>query len=196
MNGIRAAFVAVGGAVLALATLSVFGAETASVLPVDQAVALLGNGYFLVAVFAVLAVIVALTVLLGRGLAGIDQATLPAHEDVERAPLAGEAFTDFIESAGIRAWVFENRAHDVRADLREAAIVTEMRVENCSRSEAESRINRGAWTNDRTAAVFLAERHDPDLAARVEAAIRGESPFQRAAARTAETIAARDEGYR
>lgn len=196
MNRNRTILAGLGVVVFLVAGLFVVDPRAATDVPIQPVVDLLGNPYFLVAAFGVVALGSVLAVLVARALRGIDQAVLPTPEEVHRVPRAGEEFDDFIEDPGLRAWVSDDRHREVRERLHEAAVTAEMRAANCPRAEAEARVDRGEWTDDETVAAFLATERTPDLGARLVAAIRGESPFQRAARRTADEVARRAGGAR
>lgn len=185
----RAALALVGGLGFLVAAVFVADPRAAGSVPVEPLLALAGNDYFLVAAFAVFALGSVLAVLSARALSGVNQAVLPSPEEVHRVPRAGEEFDEFLAGVGPRAWLTGRRHGEIRARLYEAAVTTEMRASNCSRAEAETRVAAGDWTDDRDAAAFLSTDRTPDLATRLKAAVRGESPFQRAARRTADAVA-------
>lgn len=210
----RLPLMVLGGLAFALGVLTIVAPAVADAIPIEAVVALLGNDYILVAALAGAAVLVVLTVLVARGVTGINQTTPPDPEEVHSVPRFGEAFDEVISRGGLRALLTTERHRQVRTRLREAAIATVMRETNCTRAEARERVERGTWTDDPEAAAFLAEAKEGNLesgsgpgpgpgpatgpgsatgvAARVRAAIGGETPFQRGARRTAAEIVRRD----
>lgn len=194
LNRARIPLALLGGVVFALGVAVIVEPSTAESLPIEPVLELLGNEYVLVAAFGVAAILVVLAVLLARVVSGINQATPPDPEEVHRVPRFGESFDEFVSDAGVRAWLLTDRHRTIRTRLRDAAITTVIRESNCTRDEARERVERGAWTDDPEAAAFLAETGELGLAARVVAALRGESPFQRAARRTAAEITNYDAG--
>lgn len=182
----------VGGGVFTIGLLTIVAPRLGAALSLDPLVALLGNDFVLIASFGVLALLSLGAVLVSRGVTGLNQASPPAPEDVHRVPYYGEPFDDFVTSGGLSGWVTDDRHEEVRTRLRQAAISTVMREASCTRTEARRRVDAGTWTNDAEIATFLTESGTPGLRARLEASLRGESPFQRAARTTAVEIASRD----
>lgn len=78
----------------------------------------------------------------------------------------------------------------LRDHLRETAVAVVARHFDCSREEADARVEDGTWTDDPFAASFLGGRDvpSPPLLARLRHAFRAESRFQRDAVRTADAI--------
>lgn len=194
MGRVRIPLALLGGVVFALGMVTVVEPSTAQSIPVEPILEVLGNDYVLVAAFAAVAVLVLLVVVGARVVGGINQITPPDPEEVHPVPRFGQPFDEFVEDAGIRAWLLTDRHRTVQTRLREAAIATVMRESACTRAEARKRVEQGAWTDNPEVASFLAETEDLGLATRVVAALRGESPFQRAARSTAAEIASYDAG--
>lgn len=195
---------------------------TAQVFPTDALVELFGNDYLLLAMFAAGAIAAVLAVLVARGLRGISQASPPQPENLHNAPILGKFLDEALEGGG--SIVGRTRHDEVRTRLREAAVTTVMRVENCTRAEAIQRVDQGTWTDDTEAARFLAgagtaseppEQGPPPgrpnggargpppgrasesrsgIAARIRAVVGGETAFERQARRTARAIVRHDPG--
>lgn len=189
LSPLRLWLVLVGAAVLAVGIVLLLQPSLAAFVPLEAALLLLGNEYVLVAAFGVAAILAGLGVLLGRGVGGINQTTPPDPEGVHPVPRSGEAFDDFVSAGWLREWLGSDRHHRIRTRLREAAIATVMRTSDCTREEARDRVDRGTWTNDTEVANFLSDGGNPTQAVGALAALRGESPYQRAARRTAAEIA-------
>lgn len=192
---LRAVLALFGGTILAVGAVAIARPSFARGLPVEAVLGVLGNAYVLVAIFGGVAMLVVLAVLGARAIGGINQTSPPDPEEVHPVPRFGESFDAFVDDAGIRAWLLESRHEEVRTRLRESAIATVMHEGNCTRSTARERIDRAEWTDDPEVGAFLAdstEAGDVGLGARVLAALRGESPFQRAARRSADEIARYD----
>lgn len=189
LSPVRLPLVVVGGVVLALGVGILVQPSLARFIPIEAALLVLGNEYVLVAAFGVVAILGGLAVLLGRGVAGIDQTTPPDPEEVHPVPRSGESFDEFVSAGWLREWLLSDRHHRIRTRLRESAIDTVMRQDDCTREEARKRVDRGTWTEDAEVATFLADSGVPLQPAGALAALRGHSPYQRAARRTAEEIA-------
>jgi hypothetical protein len=180
----------VGLAAFLLGALVVVSPSTAGLVPVGGVVEALGGPWVFAAVFAVLALVPLVTVMVARGLRGIDESTPPDPEDVYGVPAPGAAFDEFVEGRGsVRERLFGDRHARLRERLRETALATLMRTEGMSRSEARTAIEQGTWTDDPVAAAFLSDRQTPGARARLLAVVRGESSFQHGARRTAAAIA-------
>lgn len=191
---LRIPLVVVGGIVLAAGLVILVRPSLAEFVPIEAALVVLGNGYVLVAAFGVAAILGGLAVLVGRGVSGIDQTTPPDPEDVHPVPRSGESFDEFVSGSVLQDWLLSDRHHRVRTRLRESAVDTVMREAHCTREEARTRVERGTWTDDDVAGDFLAEGGTSVPVGGALAALRGESPFQRAARRTAVEIANYDGG--
>lgn len=190
----RLLLLVLGGAVLALGIGILVRPSLAALVPIGPLLAVLGNEYLLVAAFGVVAILGGLSVLLGRGVGGIDQTTPPEPEEVHPVPRSGESFEDFLAASWLREMLLSDRHQRIRTRLREAAIATVVRQSNCTRQEARERIDSGTWTDESTAANFLATGGTVPSRGGVLAVLRGESPYQRSARLTAEEIARYDGG--
>lgn len=186
---IRRLVAAVGTLLAAGVALVVLDPSIAAAIPVETVVAVLGNDYFFVAVFAALALGLAVVALGGRAVSGLDQTTPPRPETVQEAPLFGSDFDETV-SRGVGLWLFRNadRKASVRERLRESAVHAEIRAGRHGRSAAEQAVADGTWTTDPEAAAFLDESAAPPLEGRLRAALHGETWFQRGARRTAEIV--------
>lgn len=181
-----------GAVAFAFGLLTIVEPSLARAIPIAPLLALLGNDYILMAIFGVTALLVVLAVLVVRGMTGINQTTPPDPEEVHSVPRLGEEFDEFVSAGGLHLVTESERHEEVRSRLREAAIDTVMRASNCTRAEASTRVGQGTWTDDAAVARFLTEAGEPARSARIVAAIRGDSPFQRAARRTAAEITSLD----
>ena len=200
MKALRRAFGLVGGVALALAVASLLGASVP--LPVEAVVAAIGNDYMFVAGFAAVAAVVVVAVLGLRAVSGVTQSRPPDPERVVSAPRPGEAFDRYVEDGlPLHQRLFADDGERVRDRLRETAVETTMRAEDCDRDTARELVETGEWTDDSEAAAFVADGSASSsafetgatpsaigLAGRVSAAFRGESAFQRGARRTASAI--------
>lgn len=158
-------------------------------LPVEPLIDLAGSDYLLVAVFGALAVVALLLMVVARGAGHVEQSSPPEPEYVERVPVLGAEFDDLVENGiDVRALLFSDRPDRIRDDLRGEAARTLMRVENLPRDEARGRVERGAWTDERVPAAFLASDAAVPTSARVRAALRGQTWIQYGASETADAI--------
>lgn len=140
----------------AVGVVTIVAPAIAAAVPIEAVVALLGNDYILVAAFAGGALLTVLAVLAARAATGLTQASPPEPEEIHNAALFGERFDEAVAARGLRSLVATDLHRELRARLREAAISTVMREENCTRAEAVERVERGTWTDDSPAARFLA----------------------------------------
>ncbi|WP_158056002.1 DUF7269 family protein [Halorussus halophilus] len=187
MKFVRYALGLVGSAVALLAFASVLG--TPIPLPVDAAVSAVGNDYQFVVAFGIAAGVVVLGVLGQRTVEGVSQSTPPAPERVTSGPAPGAEYDQYAESGlSIRERLFGDGGEEVRAELRETAVKTTMRTEDCDRETAIERVESGSWTDDETAAAFVGGSVSTGVGARIGGALRGESGFQRGIRRTADAI--------
>lgn len=167
----------------------------ASAVPVDAAVAFLGNDYIFISLFGGLALVFLLVVLWLRILHGLNQATPPSPETVQPAPRFGAEFDDAIDSGrGAGELLLTDRDEAVRTRLRTNAVRSEMAAEGCGRRTAEQRVETGAWTDDDAAATFLDESTGPTPGERMRAFLHGRTWFQRGARRTAAAVVRKAEG--
>lgn len=190
---LRLVLVGLGGVAFVIGLVTALSPAAVGSGDLAPLVSLVGNDFLLVAVFGLLALLGLGSVLVARGVTGLDQAAPPDPENVHQVPLFGEPLDDFVSGADLRTWVGGTDRHEaVRERLREAAVATVMRETNCTRTEARERVDAGTWTDDEEVAVFLTESGAPGLGARLAAAIRGDSPFQQAARTAADEIADHD----
>ncbi|MFB6171111.1 MAG: hypothetical protein ABEJ23_01155 [Haloarculaceae archaeon] len=186
MNWRRRLLVGVG-------VLTVAASLVAGRLPVGAATSALGGSYLLVAAIGAGMLVVVALALVARGIGGIDQTTPPDPEGVADVPTPGTGFDEFVDGrVSLRERFTGDRHEQVRTRLTDAAVTTLMRTEGLSRDGAAERVERGTWTDDRAASAFLAEGTGPGLAARLAAALRGQSTFQHGARRAAVAIARRE----
>lgn len=189
---LRLLLVAVGGIVLALGVFSI-AAPRAADAALASLLAVVGYDWVLIGIVGLVALILVIAVLVAHGRRGIEQSTPPAPEDVFPVPRFGEDFDTFVEGSGGLAGVTGGRHEAVRERLREIAVTSVMRHENCTVGEARERVAAGDWTDDTEAAAFLSEYDTPGLGARLKAAVKGTSPYRRAAQVTAREIARLDQ---
>lgn len=196
MNRLRGLLAAVGvvGVAVGLATFAAPGIVDA--VPVQAVVEVLGGPWVLAAVFGAAALVVVISVLLMRGVGGIDQATPPAPEDVYEVPHPGSTFDEFLDGLDVGERLSGERHRDVRERLRRAAWTTLMRVEDLDKEDAVRRVEEGTWTDDEVAASFLASGETPGLGGRIVGALRGETRHRRGARRAALAVAQFDGGDR
>ena len=154
-----------------------------------------GHDYLVAAGLGALVVLVGVGVVTVRSLSGFDGATPPRTEEVPAGTPPG-AVVDSVIAGGLgpRAHLRGDERAAVRDRLRTAAVETLVRVEGDSRLDARERVARGAWTDDRTAAAFLAEEGPGSLGSRLVDALPGGSRFQRRTERTVAAVLALAEG--
>ncbi|MFD1647797.1 DUF7269 family protein [Haloarchaeobius litoreus] len=157
--------------IAAIAGFLLTGGNIASLLPVDAAVELLGNDYLVVAAVAATGFALALLLVLSGRPGNVDEVTTPDPERAISLPVPGD---DFDDAMGSRLALLPLVGGTDRAGIRERlhsdVVHWLMRSENCSRTEAELRVATGDWTDDRDAALFLADR--PSRRARASAILR------------------------
>lgn len=193
MRALRYGLAIVGSVVFALALLVVVSPEAATAVRVDELVELVGNDYLLVVPLAVLAATGVLAVLAARIRSGVDQATPPDPEGVPTAPHPGSEFDQLADGGpGILGRLLFDETEHARDHLRETAIRTVMRADNCSREAARERVAAGDWTDDRAAAEFLADGHT--RGGGPLAVLLGTTGFEREFRRAATAIAHYDGG--
>jgi len=150
----RVLLLLVGVATLGVGLLA-FDPETEGVLRIDAAIEALGSDYVVLAVFGLLAVVLALLLVAAqRVVRGVSEATPPAVEGVLTASYPGASF-DHAGGGRLRRFRSTRSATDRRRRLRGAAVRATMRAEGCSRTDAERRVDEGTWTNDSVAASSL-----------------------------------------
>lgn len=176
-----AATVAVGAAFLFLPSLS------ESVVIVERLVATVGNDYYLVAGIAGVAVFLGL-IFAYQGRAGtVQQAETPDAEGAQSVPAPGDDFDELVSEA--RGWRSGDAKDEIRERVREAAVDVIASSRNCSRYEAENRVESGGWTADRYASSFLggSDAAKLPLLTRLQVAYGG-SPFETAVERTVNEV--------
>lgn len=167
-----------------------------SLLPVAVVVGLLGNDYFLVGTFALVAFVFALYV----GVVVRQEQTKPrtdllTPESVPSGPYPGAEFDRFVDAHPLIARR-RYRPPDVRERLRSTAIKTVQRVSHVQSEEAREQVDAGTWTDDPEVAAFLAEDSATPRRSRTEyvsALLRGQTLDQRRARRAAVAIASYSE---
>jgi len=150
----RVLLLLVGVATLGVGLLVAFDPETEGVLRIEAAIEALGSDYVVLAVFGLLAVVLALLLVAAQRVRGVSEATPPAVEGVLTASYPGASF-DHAGGGRLRRFRSTRSATDRRRRLREAAVRATMRAEGCSRTDAERRVDEGTWTNDSVAASSL-----------------------------------------
>lgn len=148
----------------------------------------LGNDYFVVATFAGVGLLVAMTALASGGGDALEQTETPTPERPVTAPVAGDAVDDALDSrTALVPIVGDERREELRERLRTVATETWIRRGDCSREEAERRLDSGTWTDDDEAGAFLAGR-GPGVEAHLLALARGEPWGRRGARRAVEAL--------
>lgn len=145
MIAVRSLLVAVGVALSCLAAVLLVASFPATVGPDDTLVVV---GFFTVA-FAM-----SVSVWTLAGIRRSEPPTLPRVESVTGGEHPGAEL-----AASLDRWplgmVPRQRREAIRDRLREAAVRTLAREDDCSLEVARNRIGRGAWTEDAVAAEFL-----------------------------------------
>jgi hypothetical protein len=178
---IGAAAVAVGGVFLLQPSLA------ESFMFVDRLRVTVGNDYYLVAGIAGVAVLFGL-IFAYQGRAGtVRQAETPDAEGAQAVPAPGDDFDELVSEA--RGWRSGDAKDEIRGRVREAAVDVVASSRNCSRYEAENRVDSGGWTADRYASSFLggSEARKLPLLTRLQVAYGG-SPFETAVERTVDEV--------
>lgn len=182
---------AVGLLGAALAALVVVDPEAVGDLGVAGIAEALGGPWVLVAVFGAVALVFLFVLQGARAVGGLDEATPPDPEGVHEVPHPGHGFDEFLAGGvSLRERLFGDRRERVRDRIREAALATLTRS-GMSREAAQEAIETGAWTDDPTAAAFLATDRTSGPGSRVGAFLRGESAFGHGARRAVDEIAER-----
>ncbi|MFP4175128.1 MAG: hypothetical protein ACLFSW_05040 [Halobacteriales archaeon] len=145
----------------------------------------LGNNYdyYLVAGIAGVAVFFGL-IFAYQGRAGtVQQAETPDAEGAQGVPAPGDDFDELVSEA--KGWRSGDAKDEIRERVRVAAVDVVASTRNCSRYEAENRVDSGGWTADRYASSFLggSEARKLPLLTRLQVAYGG-SPFETAVERT------------
>lgn len=164
--------------------------------PIERGVELLGNDYFLLGAFGVVALALFLWMSVRRARERVTQATPPDPESVLDAPRPGGSIDRYVDgwpTLSTRAGSDESAA--VRERLRATAVAVEMHERDCSRERAQERVDEGTWTDDPSAAWYLraGEPASPSLRERVGLALRGDSWSQRGARAAARALTERAE---
>jgi hypothetical protein len=154
-----------------------------------------GNDYLFAAAVGALVVLAGLGVVTARSLTGFDGATPPRTAEVPAGTPPGGAVDSVVAGElGPRAHLWGDERAAVRERLRTAAVETLVRVEGESRLDARQRVASGEWTDDRTAATFLAAEGPGSLGMRLADALPGGSRFQRGTERAVIAILRLAEG--
>jgi hypothetical protein len=154
---------------------------------VDRLRVTVGNDYFLVAGIAGVAVLFGL-IFAYQGRAGtVRQAETPDAESAQAVPAPGDDFDELVTEA--RGWRSGEAKDEIRERVREAGVDVVASTRNCSRYEAENRVDGGGWTADRYASSFLGGSDAPKLPllTRLQVAYGG-SPFETAVERTVDEV--------
>lgn len=115
-----------------------------------------GNDYVLVGAIAVLGILVGLMAVVSGRIENLRQAELPEPEDTVHGGRPGAS----VDAALATPWLslpilgHAKRAF-IRDRVRQAAVASLMRANGCPRSQATRLIERGEWTEERSAAMFL-----------------------------------------
>jgi hypothetical protein len=151
------------------------------------------NGYLLVAGLGVVAVIYGLVVWLSWSVTGVEEASPPAVEEATGGEVPGSELDAALpELAGRRGRAARPVEHRdwIRDRLQADAAITVARVRNCSRSDAEDRIESGSWTDDRYASDFLGgpDAPGPRLHQRLWNGVRRRNAFSVRVRRTIDAL--------
>ncbi|WP_254272270.1 DUF7269 family protein [Haloarcula marina] len=158
---------------------------------VDAALEALGNDYFLLAAFGALALVVFGGMALRRAIERVDQAAPPDPETIRDAPRPGHRFDTKVTGWPGRAHLVRSE-DDIRERVRTAAVETLVRTDGLPRETAARRVDEGTWTDDDTAAAFLAaDASGPTLGERLNHVLRGDSWTQHAASASARAVVER-----
>jgi hypothetical protein len=175
------------GAVVAGAAFLFVPGLSDSVIIIQRVVVTLGNDYFLVGGIAGAAVLLGL-IFAYQGRAGtVRQAETPDAEGAQSMPAPGDDFDELVRDA--KGWRSGDEKDAVRERVREAAVDVVAGDQNCSRYEAENRVDGGGWTADKYASSFLGGKEAPSLPllTRLQVAYGG-SPFETAVERAVEEV--------
>lgn len=167
----------------------------ASLVPVDWLVERLGHDYLVAALVGIVALGLALVVVVARSLYGFEQAAPPTTESVPAGrPLGAEIDHVVQEGLGPYEHLAGGPRVTVRERLRRTAVETVMRVDGCSAAAARASVSAGEWTDDRTAAAFLADEGPETLGRRLRDALPGRSRFRQRTDSAVTAILERDRG--
>jgi len=180
-----AAVVVAAGLAVALALVP----GPAGLVPVDAAVDLVGNDYFLLSLFGGVALAVLGWMVGRRASERVEQASPPAPETVPDAPRPGAQVDDLLGR-----WpggLSDGEREALRERLRTAAVYSEMGA-GASRTAARDRVETGEWTDDAVAARYLAGE-TPAVTERLRLALGGDSWTQHGARAAAAELTDRSE---
>lgn len=176
----------------AVAFLFALSPALSGLFPANALAAWLGNDYFLLAAFGVVAVAVLAWMAGRRATERVDQAKPPDPETVLSAPRPGTAFDRRVDGWPVVSGSHGDSDDDFRERLRTAAVAVEMRQRDCSAATARERVADGRWTDDDVAARFLRdESAGPSVGDRLRLVLGGDSWTQYCLRRTAEAITGR-----
>lgn len=145
--------------VVVVGLLTLFGESLAAVVPADAAADALGSDYLVVAAAGGLGAILSAALVLSGRPGNVDEATTPNPERAVSVPVPGDGFdAAMTDRTALLPVVGSVDRSALRDRLRTAAVVRLMRTENCSRTEAKRRIDRGTWTGDPAARLFLSSK--------------------------------------
>jgi hypothetical protein len=186
---VKARRVAFGVVGLALFLVAWALGDLAALAPVDQAVSLAGNDFFLMVALAVGGVVVALVAVLSGREGALDETEFRDPEFPLDLPRAGRGFDDVVDPRTACLPVVGDADRDaVRSRLRRAAVETLARKTDASRDGAEAMVATGDWTDDPHAAAFLADDARPPASCLLRAWTAGRAWFQVGARRTAREV--------
>lgn len=151
---VRGLLLTIGVVVLGSGIVIVLVPEAEELLPIDEAIAVLGSDYIVIAALGLLAVGLSTPVIVARHVRGVRESNPPVVEGVQSASYPGETFD---EPAGNILSRRSGRASDRRDRLRDAAIRATMRAEGCTRTAATQKVAEGAWTDDSVAGEYLSD---------------------------------------
>lgn len=194
-RGLRIVLGVLGSLIFVLGVVTVV-APSAAAVPVRAIVAVVGNDYLLVAILGIPALLLGFIVMAIRGKTGLDQASPPPPEQVHPVARHGEPIDDFLADGGLGEVANSDQQAAMQRRLKSIAVTAVMRADNCTKATARERVETGTWTDQKTAARFLAEAETSGLGARLKAALTGSSPYRQAARVTAAGVARLDEEAR
>ena len=108
-------------------------------IPVDWAIAVAGNDYFVIATIGAVAVVLATAGMGSRLLSGPQQRQPPAVEGVRSSPRPGAEYDTAIDRAS-RPLGGRDAAAALASQLHETSVETVMRTDRCARETAERRL--------------------------------------------------------
>jgi len=174
----RTATRTVGLGLLALGALALVSPAVERLIPTEAAVEGLGNDYLLVAAIGAISLAGTVGILALRTATGVTEARPPAVEAVERGTPGRELDAALAGLPTVRTTARERAVH---GRLRAAAVASVAETARCDGAEARERVDRGEWTDDETAAAFVAsdDLEPPSLARRALSGLRGKHWFRR-----------------